>query len=326
MARLETTLTKLLNIEHPIMLAPMGSAAGGALAGAVSEAGGFGMIGGGTADTAWLEAEFARAGNAPVGVGFVTWMLAEKRELLTAALDHAPKAVMLSFGDQTPYIADIKAAGALLIAQVQTVAEAQQAIQTGADIVIAQGQEAGGHGRSGRGGLALAPAVVDAIGGAAPVVAGGGFADGRGLAAALMLGCAGVLIGTRFAASEESLWPASKKAALIDGVADATLRTDVFDILRRGEPWPDGYNGRALQNTTSARWHEDRASLSSQLETEGPRYIEADAKGDVTTGVVWAGEGVDFIDAISPAGEIVRRIADDAVRLVSGGAAFTLAE
>lgn len=319
MARIETALTRLLDIEHPIMLAPMGGAAGGALAGAVSDAGGFGMIGGGTADVAWLENEFSQAGNAPVGVGFVTWMLPDKRELLTAALAHAPKAVMLSFGDQTPYVPEIKAAGALLIAQVQSVAEATAAVDAGADIIIAQGQEAGGHGRTGRGGLALAPAVVDAVGGRAPVVAGGGFADGRGLAAALTLGCAGVLVGTGFAASAESLWPAEKKAAVVNGVADATIRTDVFDILRRGEPWPDGYNGRALRNDTSDRWHGQEADLYGSLATEQKSYAEADAAGDATKGAVWAGEGVDFIKSVRPAGDIVSSIVADAVKALTGG-------
>lgn len=324
MAKIRTALTDLLGIEHPIVQAPMGSCAGGALAAAVSNAGGFGMIGGAVADPEALGAEFAAAGNAKVGVGFVTWMLQAQRPLLTAALARAPAAVMLSFGDQAPFVPEIKAAGSLLICQVQTVEMARRAVDAGADILVAQGQEAGGHGVGGLGVFSLAPAVIDAVGSDAPVLAAGGVADGRGLAGALALGCAGVLIGSRFAATTESAWPAGKKAALADATGADTVRTDVFDILRRGEPWPRPFNGRALRNETAARWHDNEDELYAALAAEQAKFAEAEANDRAEKSAVWAGEGVGAIDAIEPAGPLVERLVQDAARRLTGGGGFEI--
>ena len=143
---ISTALTQRLGIEHPVMLAPMGFIAGGALAAAVSAAGGFGLIGGGYADPDWLEREFASAGNSPVGCGFITWALAEWPKSLDLALSHQPAAIMLSFGDASAFLPKIKSADVLAICQVQTLAQARTVLGDGADIIIAQGTEAGGHG------------------------------------------------------------------------------------------------------------------------------------------------------------------------------------
>ena len=197
---LRTKLTEKLGISHPILLAPMGTASGGTLAKAVTEAGGLGIIGFGYGNQERINQEFGAAGNARVGCGFITWSLARQPHLLARALDHKPAAVMLSFGDARPFAAAIKDAGAALISQVQTVAQAMEAVNIGTDIVVAQGTEAGGHGAT-RSTLALVPAVVDAVrerNDEVVVVAAGGIADGRGLAAALTLGAQGALLGTPF--------------------------------------------------------------------------------------------------------------------------------
>src|SRR5881394_281199 len=138
---LRTALTERLGIRHPVLLAPMGGSAGGALAAAVSAAGGLGLIGGGRGQNGapWLEREFAAAGNQRVGCGFITWGLAERPELLDVALAHSPAAVMLSFGDAAPFIPRIKKAGIPVICQVQTLAMAREVLREGADIIIAQG-------------------------------------------------------------------------------------------------------------------------------------------------------------------------------------------
>ena len=159
---LRTKLTEKLGISHPVLLAPMGTASGGTLAKAVTEAGGFGIIGFGYGNQERIDQEFRAAGNARVGCGFITWSLARQPHLLARALDHKPVAVMLSFGDARPFAAAIKDAGAALISQVQTVAQAMEAVEIGTDIVVAQGTEAGGHGAT-RSTLALVPAVVDAV-------------------------------------------------------------------------------------------------------------------------------------------------------------------
>ena len=140
-------LTRTLGIEHPVLLAPMDLISGGQLAAAVSQAGGLGLLGGGYGENEWIEHEWARAGNAPIGCGFITWSLAKRPELLNVALAHRPVAVMLSFGDPRPFASAIHAAGARLICQVQTGAQALEAREAGADVIVAQGTEAGGHGQ-----------------------------------------------------------------------------------------------------------------------------------------------------------------------------------
>lgn len=304
---LRTRLTELLRIEHPILLAPMGSISGGALAAAVSAAGGLGLIGGGYGDRAWLETEFAAAGNQRVGCGFITWSLARWPELLDVALDQRMAAVMLSFGDPAPFIPKIKDAGALAICQVQSITEAEAAVSAGADIIVAQGTEAGGHGAS-RATLPFVPAVVDAVAAVAPkvpVLAAGGIADGRGLAAALALGADGVLVGTRFYAAAESLAHERAKRRVVEAKGDETLRTRVFDIVRAID-WPRPFTGRALRNDLSNRWHGREQLLVETGPDERERYFQAVAEGDFETAVIFAGEGVDMIRSVVPAAEIVR--------------------
>src|SRR6478609_1491984 len=305
MATLETALTRLLGIQHPILLAPMGSAAGGKLAAAVTHAGGLGMLGSGYADEKAIRRELGEAGNASVGIGFILWALDKNPAALDVALDARPAAVMLSFGDPTPYTKKVKAAGARIICQVQTLEQAKQAADTGADIIIAQGRDAGGHSGMTRGTMGLVPAVVDAVA-PIPVVAAGGIADGRGLAAALALGAAGISMGTRFTASRESLWDQSMKAAALAAGGDQTEQTRVFDVVR-GAPWPAIYPGRALRNEFSARWHGREAALAADRPKQEGAYL-ATAPDDFATRVVWAGEGVDLVNDIPTASEIVERV------------------
>jgi nitronate monooxygenase len=309
---LRTKLTERLGIRHPILQAPMGLTAGGSLAAAVSAAGGLGLIGAGRGQRDWLEAQFAAAGNQRVGCGFITWGLAMHPELLDLVLAHTPAALMLSFGDAKPFIPRIKEAGIPVICQVQTVAMAREVLLYGADIVIAQGAEAGGHGGR-RATLPLVPAVVDAVreaGSDAVVVAAGGIADGRGLAAALMLGADGVLIGTRFHASEESLVSAAAKTRIVAASGDETVRTNVFDI-GLDSPWPNHFTGRGLVNSFSEIWHGREAALAAEPAAKA-RYKEANAAGDLDISVVWAGEGIDLVNAVEPAGVLVARIVAEA--------------
>jgi nitronate monooxygenase len=305
---ISTNLTRRLGIEHPVMLAPMGFVSGGSLAAAVAAAGGFGIIGGGYADPDWLEREFAAAGNRPVGCGFITWALAKRPVSLDLALSRRPPAIMLSFGDAAPFLPKIKKAGALAICQVQTLAQARAVLMEGADIIIAQGTEAGGHG-GGRSTLPLVPAIVDLVASSrpdVPVVAAGGITDGRGLAAALMLGADGVLMGTRFAAASESLASSGAKARMVAASGDDTLRTAVFDIAR-GYDWPKQYTGRAVRNRFAEEWHGREVTLARD-QTERARYAEAASRGDADIAVVFAGEGIDLIHAVEPAAVILDRV------------------
>ncbi|HLT02975.1 MAG TPA: nitronate monooxygenase [Geminicoccaceae bacterium] len=314
-----TALTDLFGIRHPIILAPMGGVSGGALAAAVSRAGGLGLIGPGYQDEAWIEREFALADGAPVGIGFITWHLARHPDRLRVALARKPVAVMLSFGDPAPFVPEIRAAGARLILQVQSLADARAAAALGADVVVAQGTEAGGHGAR-RATLPLVPAVVDAIA-PTPVAAAGGIADGRGLAAALVLGAAGALVGTRFYASREALGHDAAKARLVEDGGDATLRTTVFDMVR-GLDWPAAFTGRALGNRVSEEWHGREAELEGRLAAEQERYAAAAAAGDVARAVVWASEAVDLIHDLPPAADLVERMVREAGAALERGIAL----
>jgi nitronate monooxygenase len=324
-----TAVTRLLGITHPILLAPMGGVSGGKLAAAVSEAGGLGIIGGGYGDpkagyggSEFMEREFRAAGNSRFGVGYITWSLAKFPYLLDEALERKPAVFFLSFGDEAQFAPRIKAAGIPLICQVQDVDGARRAADAGADIIVAQGTEAGGHGKQSRATLPLVPAVVDAVG-AIPVVAAGGIADGRGLAAALMLGAAGVLIGTRFWATPEALGAQTIKELLVKASGDATLRTRVFDIIRNLD-WPAEYSGRAIANEFSSRWQGRESDLAARLEAEAEGYWAAARAGDTRTAVVFAGEGLDLIHDIKPAADIVYEIAGDAERLLTTPSGYSI--
>lgn len=326
---ISTAVTKLLGITHPIVLAPMGGVSGGKLAAAVTEAGGLGIIGGGYGNPKigygghdFMAEQFRAAGNARVGVGYITWALAQCPDLLDQALDRKPVAFFISFGDEMQFARKIKAAGTLLICQVQDVEGARRAAGAGADIIVAQGTEAGGHGAQTRATLALVPAAVDVVH-PIPVLAAGGIADGRGLAAALMLGAGGALVGTRFWATPEALGHHNAKELLINSSGDRTVRTRIFDIIREID-WPQGYSGRALANDFTAAWHGREAELASRIGTEKERFWSAMRDGDVNTAVVFAGEGVDLIHAIKPASEIVREIAADAEALLRKPGHFSL--
>ncbi|MCT4655884.1 MAG: nitronate monooxygenase [Cohaesibacter sp.] len=309
-------LTDMLNIRHPILSAPMALAAGGALAAAVSRAGGFGLIGGGYGDPAWLEEQFAAAEGEHIGVGFITWALKKSPSMLTDVLKHKPGAVMLSFGDPRPFVEEIRKAGALLICQCQNIDHVWDAIDVGADIIVAQGSEAGGHGAS-RGTLSFVPEAADLLAEHAPntvLLAAGGIADGRGLAAAQMLGADGVLVGTRFWASKEALVHDNHHAAIMEANGDETIRTTVPDIARRMD-WPRGLTGRVMHNAYIRRWHGQEKELKQNLSEEAIKYAKAFAAGDVNNAAVWFGEAAGMIDEIESAGDIVIRIATQAEQL-----------
>jgi nitronate monooxygenase len=313
--RISTRLTELLRIEHPILLAPMDLVADGQLAAAVSRAGGFGIIGGGYGDEAWLKREMDAAGDARIGVGFITWSMVRRPQLLDMVLERRPPAVMLSFGDVQPHAEKIKRADALLICQVQTLEQALDAAVNGADVLVAQGAEAGGHGIS-RSTFPFIPAVADAVPDI-PIAAAGGIGDGRGLAAALMLGADGVLVGTRFYASREAAGVQAAKNLMVMATGDRTVRGIIFDIARRNV-WPAPYSGRVLRNDFSEKWHGRETDLLQQQDKEAERYAAARAAGDFDTAAVIAGEVVDLVADVPPAAEIVERMMTTATTLLVG--------
>lgn len=316
---LSTRLTERFGITHPIISAPMAFAAGGRLASAVSSAGGLGLIGGGYGDRDWLEAELALAGGSPFGCGFITWSLARSPELLDLALAHRPLAIFLSFGDPAPFVERVKGAGAAVICQVQTLRDAAHAIDCGADVLVAQGAEAGGHGEA-RATFTLVPEVADLIAERAPrtlLCAAGGVGDGRGLAAALMLGADGVVVGSRLWASPEANVAPRMHAAALGACGDDTIRSRVMDLARKLD-WPPRYTARVLRNTYTARWHGREAELLEVADEEAARYRKAWAEGDPEGSNTFVGEVVGLISDVRPVEGIIHGMVREAEIRIDG--------
>ena len=308
---LRTVFTELFGLRHPVALAPMGGSAGGALASAVSAAGGLGLLGGGNGNPDWLARELplaAGASSAPWGVGFQSWAVGA--DTLERALEYRPDAVMLSFGDPASLARPVRAAGARLIIQVTTLAEARQAIELGADVIVAQGTEAGGHGaRRGWSTLAFVPVVVD-LAAPVPVLAAGGIADGRGLAAALALGASGALIGTRFLATAEALIDQAAQKAIIDASGEDTERDGVLDIAS-GSRWPREYTARTLHHPFHDTWRDREDELAASAAAKAD-YRRGVASGELPRQPVWASQAVDLVTGLRPAADLVADIAAQA--------------
>jgi len=317
---ISNSLTKLLGVEHPVALAAMDLVADARLALAVSQAGGFGFLGAGYGDAVWLERELAyleQVNAQPFGVGFITWSLARQPCLLDRVLAVKPRAIWLSFGDPEPFVSHVKDAGALLVCQVQDVEMAVDAVAKGADVIVAQGGEAGGHGVS-QGCFTLVPAVVDAIGDKVPVLLAGGAADGRGLAAAIMLGAQGVVMGTRFYASAEAAGHETAKHRIVATSGDKTLRSIVFDISRNNL-WPHPFTGRCLANAHTQRWFGHELELMRRQDVMA-EFAHARQVGDFDIAPVIAGEAVALVHDIPSAREIVQRTVAEAERLLASAA------
>ena len=324
---LKTRLTERLGIEHPILLAPMNVFTGGKLAAAVSNAGGLGLIGGGYGDADWLERAFAAAGDARVGCGFITWSMARNPKLLDPVLAKKPAAVMLSFGELEPHASRIKAQGVPLICQVQGMRYLREAVDAGADVIVAEGNEAGGH--SGyRGVFTLVPEAADYLAKHAPgtvLVAAGGVGDGRGLAAALMLGAEGVLVGTRFVASRESEAPESFRESIIRHDGDSTLKSRSVDVARK-RYWPNPeFVIRVLKNGFVDKWHGRETEMEKNIDVEREKFWNAFLAGDAENTGVLMGEVSGIITDAPPAARIVERMVAEACGLLSGRSRFVVA-
>lgn len=312
-----TRLTERLGIEHPVVQAPMATAAGGQLAAAVSSAGGLGLIGGGYGNENWLAEQFDAAGSQRVGCGLITWALAEKPHLLPLVLERNPSAMFFSFGDPAAFVAIAKDADVPVICQVQTLKDAIHAIKIGADIIVAQGAEAGGHGEK-RASFTLVPEVADYIATNSPEVllcAAGGIGDGRGLAAALMLGADGVVIGSRFWATQEALVHPNMHRAALEATGDQTIRSSVMDIARDLN-WPSRYTAHVLKNEFTDRWSDDIEGLIEQAASESRKWTNAWAAGDMNVANTFVGEVVGLVNSIEPAATLLHDIVLQAQKLL----------
>src|SRR3954452_24550974 len=315
---LHTRFTERFGIEHPIVSAPMDVVSTAELATAVSRAGGLGLIGGGYGDEEWLSRELAAAAGTRVGCGFITWNI--DASFIDLALAHQPAVLFLSFGDAGPYVQQIHRAGVPLICQVHDLAGVKEALQIGADAVCVQGGEAGGHGKGTRSTFTLVPEAADLIAEQRPdvlLLAAGGIADGRSVAAALALGADAVLAGTRFWATRQAAVARAAHARALAINGDATRRTGVYDIVR-GKNWPPVYTGRVLANDFVARWHGHETELVEHLVAARAEYTHAVEADDVDLANVIVGEAVGQVHAIEDAGNVVRGMAAQAEDILTG--------
>ena len=312
-------------LTTPIALAPMALASGGALASACARAGALGLVGGGYGDLAWTQREYSLALDAAdtgrIGCGFITWKLDEDASALDWVLDlpptQRPRALMLSFGDARRYAARIAASGVPLICQIQCMQQAPEAIEAGAAVIVAQGAEAGGHGLNalnGRATLTLVPELADWLARHAPdtlLLAAGGIADGRTLAAVLALGADGALVGSRLWATQESLAPASAKAIALQTDGDGTARTAIFDILRR-KNWPEPYDFRAVRNALHRQWEGRIDTLRAHPEEARALYDAGWQASDYAAAHVTVGEAVGLVHDLPGAAELIARMGQEA--------------
>ena len=328
--RLNTRFVARFHLTTPIALAPMALATGGALAAACAKAGALGLVGGGYGDLAWTQREYTlamellkndAASHARLGCGFITWKLDENAQALDWVLTQKPCAIMLSFGDPRPYAARIADAGAQLICQVQRLEQVAHAIEAEACVIVAQGGEAGGHGANaleGRSTFTLVPEIADYLAAHSPntlLLAAGGVADGRGLAAALMLGADGVLVGSRLWATTESLAATGAKTQATHTNGDGTARSEVFDILRR-KNWPAPYDFRAIRNDLHRSLESNIAGLKASPEAARANYDAGVKAGDFARAHATVGEAVGLIADIPAAQTVIDRITQQAQSLL----------
>lgn len=324
---MNTRLTEQFGIRHPILSAPMALVAGGRLVAAVSDAGGLGILGGGYAGALGgepdLEKELALAKAGKFGLGFITWALDRRPQALEEALQHSPYCVFLSFGKPQAHAKKIRDAGAKLVCQVQSLRHVEEALDAGADAIVAQGTEAGGHGAA-RSTMPLVPEVADYLGKRAPktlLLAAGGIADGRGLAAALLLGADGVLIGSRFWASAEALTPQAMTDRALRSTGDDTVRTKAIDRLR-GVPWPQEFSFRVLKNKFTDEWAHREGEAALVPGSLASAYAEARAKQDLDIYLTVVGEAAGLLHDRPSAATIIENMVAQAESLLKRGASL----
>lgn len=316
-ARIHTDACNVLGIIHPIVQAGMARANTNAeLVAAVSAAGGLGTLGCLGRPAGEVASEIRRIRqytDRPFAVNFVLHRL--DQETFRACLDTRVPVFTFFRGepsDLATAVARAHDAGAITMYQATTIDEADSALAAGADLLIAQGCEAGGH----MGYIALAallPAIVSRAGDC-PVLAAGGIVDGRGLAAALCLGASGAVMGTRFLATPEAPIIPAYKQAIVAAEPGATVASEIFDMIR-GEAWP-GARARALANSLTARWAGREDELRPMVAEVLTGLQRAEAAGDVDAMILLAGEGAGLISEPRPAGAIVREVVAQAARIL----------
>ncbi|GFG64430.1 2-nitropropane dioxygenase [Mycobacterium kubicae] len=310
---LATAWSQSFGLRVPIVNAPMGGVAGGRLAAAVSAAGGLGMVGmGSTATRATLAAQLQHV-SGRFGIGLVDWVMRKESGLLQDALAARPMLLSVSFGTDWSWVSEAHDAGIATATQVYDSVGARQAADAGVDVLVARGAEGGGHGAVRLGTLPLLDAVLAAV--EVPVLAGGGIASPRSLAAVLAAGASGAWVGTRLAACPEALTGDASRRALIAARETDTRTTRVFDVAG-GLPWPAQFPSRVLVNEFVERWSgkEDVLAADRSVRDE---LAAAAAADDTRVAPVDAGQGVGMIRDDASVADVIGQMCAGAEELLA---------
>ena len=308
---LSTPWSRSFGLRVPIVNAPMGGVAGGRLAAAVTAAGGLGMVGMGSVATRELLHTQLQQVPGMFGIGLVDWVMRNEAGLLDDALAARPVLLSVSFGTDWSWVDRAHDAGIATATQVYDGLGARQAVDAGVDILVARGSEGGGHGDVKLGMLPLLDTVLDAV--SVPVLAGGGIASARSLAAVLAAGASGAWVGTRLAACPEALTGDGSRRALIAARATDTAISRVFDVAK-GLPWPARFPSRVLANDFVARWTGQQDALAA----DRPARDELAAADDCRIAPVTAGQGVGMVSDDAPVGEVIEQMCAGAQNLLAG--------
>jgi len=314
---IHTPVCDLLNIRHPIVLGGMAGSTSVPLVAAVSNAGGLGTLGIARTPAEQIPTDIAAIRDATKGAFGVNFLLFLARDAaIDAALDARPPVFSAAWAradqDLRALFGRAHAAGSMVMYMAGTVPEALRAQAAGADVIVAQGTEGGGH-VGWMASMAVLPMIVDAVG-STPVLAAGGIADGRGLAAALALGAQGALLGTRFLATEESPLHPHFKQAVVDSDGHDTVLTEIPDVAR-DNVWP-GAMARSRRNAFIERWAGREWELRARQPEMAAALARARETGDADNASLLIGQDAGLIHDIPPAGEIVERIVAEAEALL----------
>lgn len=314
---IHTRICELLGITHPIVLGGMGSATSPALVSAVSNAGGYGTLGTSGMSAAQLTTAVKAIREAtakPFGINHLLFRIDE--DTFAATLQARPDSVAFAWArqdqDLRTWFGRVHDAGAKVMYMAGEVPEALRAVEAGADYIIAQGTEGGGH-VGWMATMVIVPMIVSAVS-PVPVLAAGGIADGRGLAASLALGADGVLLGTRFLAADESPIHRNLKQAIVDSDGHDTVLTEIADIAR-GHVWP-GAMARAARNAFIERWSGREWALRQHQKEAGKACIDAARAGDADNAPLLYGQDAGLIDSVLPVAQIIERIVSEADAIV----------
>ncbi|KAK9866153.1 hypothetical protein WJX84_010031 [Apatococcus fuscideae] len=311
----------------------MAGVAGSELAAAVARAGGLGFLGSGTMSAEKIQSEYRAAveaagshkSNGVIGIGLLNFCITD--EMMAATVACKPHSVWLAVGDFKPFIKPLRQAGIKVMCQVTTMQQITDVVAEGADAIVVQGNESGGHGASPASTLSFVPEAVDHVQQlckslnrpGVPVIAAGGISDARQVAACFVLGASGVALGTRLVATTESLYKDSKKQHIVQTGSQAserptTLRTTLYDELNEDVRWPSGVTARAIRNDFTDQW-DGQTPLQSELLDRAKERVKRDA-ADLTVTSTWAGSSVGLIRSVEPAQSLITHLVKDAAAIL----------